>query len=135
MTFLQLFDNECLATQRYHMQHFKQQRKWQNLKQKKISVGRKRILKNTSSLFFGVNVKVLKRTSLQALWDMLQPLKHWRRVVFSSINIKKWFLKVIREITVILSNNLIQWDNLNVLKMKTSWYLYRKINFRLLINN
>ena len=60
--------------------------KWQNLKQKKISAGKKRILKNISLFFFGANVNVLKRTSLQALWNMLQPLKHWRRVVLNSIN-------------------------------------------------
>ena len=84
--------------------------KWQNLKQKKkSSVKKKRILKNTSLLFFGVNVNVLKRTRLQALWNMLQPLKHWRRLVLSSINIKKWFLNLIPGMTVILSNNFIQW--------------------------
>ena len=55
--------------------------KWQNLNQEKISVGRKRIFKKISLLFFGVNVNVLNRTSLKALWNMLQPLKHWRRVV------------------------------------------------------
>ena len=41
--------------------------KWQNLKQEKFSVGRKRILKNISLLFSGVNVNVIKRTSLHAL--------------------------------------------------------------------
>ena len=55
--------------------------KCQNLNQEKISVGRKRIFKKISLLFFGVNVNVLNRTSLKALWNMLQPLKHWRRVV------------------------------------------------------
>ena len=29
---------------------------------------------------------------------MLQPLKHWRKVVLSSIDIKKWFLNLIRGI-------------------------------------
>ena len=84
--------------------------KWQNLKQKKISIGKKRISKNISLLFLEVNVNVRKRTSLQALWNMLQPLKHWRKVVLSSINIKKWFLNLIRGMTVIFSNNFIQWD-------------------------
>ena len=84
--------------------------KWQNFKQEKTFVGRKRILKNISLLFFGVNVNIIKRTSLQPLWNMLQPLKHWRRVVLSSSNIKKWFLKLIRGITVSLSNNSIEWD-------------------------
>ena len=37
------------------------------LSKKKISVGRKRILKNTPLFFFGVNVNVLERTCLQAL--------------------------------------------------------------------
>ena len=55
--------------------------KWQNLNQERISVGRKIIFKKISLLFFGVNVNVLKWTSLQALWNMLQALKHQRRVV------------------------------------------------------
>ena len=59
--------------------------------------------------FVSVNVNVLKWTSLQFLWNMLQSLKDRREVVFSSINIKKWFLNFIQGITV--------------LKMKTSWYL------------
>ena len=42
---------------------------------------KKRILKNILLLSFGVNVNVLKRSSLQTLWNMLQPLKHWRRVI------------------------------------------------------
>ena len=64
--------------------------------------------------FFDVNVNVLKRTSLQVLWKMLQTLKDWWRVVLSSINMKKWFLNYMRVILV--------------LKIKTSWYLKRKIN-------
>ena len=58
---------------------------------------------------------------------MLQPLKYGRRVVLSSINIKKWFLKLIRGITVILSNNYNQWDII-----RTCW---NKNKFKLLINN
>ena len=77
---------------------------------KKIPIGRKRTLRNISLLFFGVNFNVLKRTSLQALWNMLQSLKHWQRVVLSSIAINKWFLRLIRGITVIFSNNFIQSD-------------------------
>ena len=50
--------------------------KWQNFNQEKISVGRKRIFKKISLLFFDVNVNILKRTSLQILRTMLQPLKH-----------------------------------------------------------
>ena len=84
--------------------------KWQNLKQEKISVGRKEFLKKLLLLLFGVNVNVYKQTSLQALWKILQLLKHWRKVVSSSINIKKWFLNLIRGITVILSNHFIHWD-------------------------
>ena len=67
---------------------------------------------------------------------MLQPLKHWRKVVSSSINIKKWFLNLIRGITVILSNHFIHWDIIRTCwKLKTNWYLQRKINFKLLIKN
>ena len=50
--------------------------KWQNLNKEKIFVGRKRIFKKKPLLFFGVNVNFLKRTSLQALRTMSQPLKH-----------------------------------------------------------
>ena len=50
--------------------------KCQNLNQEKISVGRKRIFKKISLLFFGVNVNVLIRTNLQTLWNMLQPLRY-----------------------------------------------------------
>ena len=66
--------------------------KWQNLKQEKISAGRKRIFKKLSLLFFGVNVNVYKQISLQALWKMLQPLKHWWKIGLSSINIKGLFI-------------------------------------------
>ena len=72
--------------------------KWQNLKQEKISAGRKIIFKKISLLFFGVNLNVLEQTSLQALWNMSQLLKHWPRVLVLSsinINIKKWFLNLI----------------------------------------
>ena len=107
--------------------------KWQNVKQKKrISVGKKRILKNISLLFFGVNVNVLKRTSLQALWNMLQPLKHWRRVVLSSINIKKWFLNLIRGITVILSNHFIHWD---IIRTCWNWKQVGIYNGKLTLNS
>ena len=41
--------------------------KWQNLNQEKISVRRKIIFKKISLLFFGANVNVLRRTSLQVL--------------------------------------------------------------------
>ena len=44
--------------------------KCQNLNQKEISVGRKIISKKISLLFFSVNLNVLKRTSLQDLWNM-----------------------------------------------------------------
>ena len=81
--------------------------KWKNPKQANIPVWRKSVFKKISLLFFSVIVNVIKWTSLQALWNMLQPLKHWRRVVLSSINIKKWFLNLIRGITIILSNNVI----------------------------
>ena len=84
--------------------------KEERVKQEKISVGRKRIFKKLSQLFFGVNFNVYERTSLQALCKMLQPLKHWRKVVVSSINIKRWFLNFVRGITVILSNHFIHWD-------------------------
>ena len=77
---------------------FNNRGKWQNLKQEKISVARKRIFKKLSLLFFGLNVNIYTRTSLQVLWKMLQPLKHWRKVVLSSIDIKKWFLNLIRGI-------------------------------------
>ena len=83
--------------------------KWHNIKHKKKFFWEKKNFKKYSLLFFGVNVNVLKLSSLQALWNMLQPLKHWRRVVLSSINIKKWFLNLIWGMTVILSNNIIQW--------------------------
>ena len=131
--FLRLFDTECIVTQLYHIYILNNRGKLQE----KISFGRKIILKNISLLFFGVNVNVLKWTSLQALWNTLQPLKHWRKVVLSNINIKKCFLNLIREMTMILSNNFIypMSYNSNVLKMKTSWYLCRKINFKFLINN
>ena len=105
--YLRLFDTECVVTQLYHKQTTGESDK---ILIKKIPVGRKKILRNISLLFFGVNVNVLKRTSLQALWNMLQSLRHWRRVVLSSIIIKKWFLKLIRGITVILSKNFIQSD-------------------------
>ena len=45
-------------------------RKWQNLNQEKISVGRKRSFKKISLLFFGVNVNVLKWSSLQACYSL-----------------------------------------------------------------
>ena len=87
--------------------------KWKNVMQKKKKkkkfCRKKRVLKNISLLFFGVNVNVLKRTSLQAPWNMLELLKHGRRKLLNSINIKKWFLNLIRGMTVILSNNFIQW--------------------------
>ena len=73
------------------------------LSKKKVLSGEKELL------FFGVNVNVLKRTSLQALWNMLQHLKHWQRAVLSSINNKKGFLNFIRGITfypIILSNEI-----------------------------
>ena len=57
-----------------------------------------------------VKILIKKRTSLQALWNMLQSLKHWQRVVLSSIAINKWFLRLIQGITVIFSNNFIQSD-------------------------
>ena len=88
---------------------YKQQKGDKILSKRNISVWKKRILKNVSLLFFGVNVNFLKRTSLQALWNILQPSEHWRRVVLSSIDIKKWFLNLIRGMTVISSNNFIQW--------------------------
>ena len=106
--FLRLFDTECVVTQLYHKQTTGESDKI--LIKKKNPVGKKRILRDISLLFFRVNVNVLKQTSLQALWNMLQPLKHWESVVLSSINIKKWFLKFIREITVTVSENFIQWD-------------------------
>ena len=89
----------------------KNSRKWQNVKQKKKknSVRKKWILKNILLFFFGLNVNVLKQTSLQALWNMLQPLKHWERIVLTSINIKKWFPNLVRGMTVIISNSFIQW--------------------------
>ena len=72
--------------------------KWQNLKQEKLSIGRKRI----ALLFFGVvNGNVLKQARLQALWNMLQSLKYWRRVVLRKINIKKWFPNLIQGIPII----------------------------------
>ena len=49
--------------------------------QEKISVGRKRIFKKLSVLFFSVTVNVNKQKRLQALWKMLQPSKHWGKVV------------------------------------------------------
>ena len=81
--------------------------RWQNLKQKKASVGRKK-KKNISLFLFNVNVNVLKRTSLQALWNILQSLKHWRRVVLSSVNIRNDFWNSYGEsqsfYSIILSN-------------------------------
>ena len=106
--FLRLFDTECVVTQLYHKQTTGESDKI--LIKKKNPVGKKRILRDISLLFFRVNVNVLKQTSLQALWNMLQSLRHWRRVVLSSIIIKKWFLKLIRGITLILSKNFIQSD-------------------------
>ena len=106
--------------------------KWQNLQQEKISVGRKRIFKKLSLLFFGVNINVYKRTSLQALWRMLQPLKHWRKVVLSSINIKKWFLNLIRGITVILSNHFIHW---NIIQKCWNWKPVGIYNGKLTLNS
>ena len=50
--------------------------KRQNLNQENISVGGKIIFKKIPLLFFGVNINFLKRTSLEALWNMLQPIKH-----------------------------------------------------------
>ena len=44
--------------------------KWQNINQEKISLGRKRVFKKISLLFFGVNVNVLKQTSLQSLQNI-----------------------------------------------------------------
>ena len=41
--------------------------KWESLKGEKNSVGRKWIFKKISLLFFGVNVNVFKRTSLQTI--------------------------------------------------------------------
>ena len=106
--FLRLFDTECIVTQLYHIQTTGESDKMLS-KKKNFCRKKKRILKNISLLFFAININVLKRTSLQALWNMLQSLKHWWRVVLSSINIKKWFLNLIRGMTVILSNNFIQW--------------------------
>ena len=106
--FLRLFDTECVVTELYHKQTTGESDKI--LIKKKNPVGKKRILRDISLLFFRVNVNVLKQTSLQALWNMLQSLRHWRRVVLSSIIIKKWFLKLIRGITLILSKNFIQSD-------------------------
>ena len=82
--------------------------KWQNLNQEKISVRRKIIFKKISLLFFGANVNALRRTSLQALRN-------------TSTNIKKWFLNLIRRITKV--------------KLKTSCYLQRIINLKLLMKN
>ena len=48
--------------------------KWQSLNQEKISV--ENFFFKISLLFFDVNVNILKRTNLQALRSMLQPLKH-----------------------------------------------------------
>ena len=106
--FLRLFGTECIVTQLYHIQTTGESDKMLS-KKKNFCRKKKRILKNISLLFFAININVLKRTSLQALWNMLQSLKHWWRVVLSSINIKKWFLNLIRGMTVILSNNFIQW--------------------------
>ena len=135
--FLRLFDTECIVTQLYHIQttgesdksdmsiisiaiwhwmhcqsalpYTSNRGRWQNLKQKKHFCLEKKNFKKCSLLFFGVNVNFLKRTSLQALWNILQPSEHWRRVVLSSIDVKKWFLNLIRGMTVISSNNFIQW--------------------------
>ena len=106
--------------------------KWQNLKQKKISVGKKRIFKKLSLLFFDVNINVYKQISLQALWKMLQLLKHWRKVVLSSINIKKWFLNLIRGITVILSNHFIHWD---IIRTCWNWKQVGIYNGKLTLNS
>ena len=84
-------------------------KKRQNVKQKKKFCREKKNFKKYFITFLRRNVNIFKRTSLQALWNMLQPLKHWRRVVLSSYNIKKWFLNLMRGMTVILSNNFIQW--------------------------
>ena len=106
--FLRLFDTECVVTQLYHKQTTGESDKI--LIKKKNPVGKKRILRDISLLFFRVNVNVLKQTSLQALWNMLQSLKNRRRLVLSSVNIKKWFLKLVQWITLILSYNFFQSD-------------------------
>ena len=80
--------------------------KCQNLNQEKISVEIKTIFRNISLLFFGVNVNVVKRISLQVIWNMLQSLK---QSMESSTCIKKWFLKLIGRITMV--------------KVKASWHL------------
>ena len=79
--FLQLFETKCAATQLYHIQHFKQQGKVAKPQPRKDFCWEKIIFKKISLLSFEANVNTLKRTSLQALWNMLQPLKHQRRIV------------------------------------------------------
>ena len=49
--FLQLFDTECIVSQLYHKENFKQKGKLQNRKQKKILLGEKEFLKRTHDFF------------------------------------------------------------------------------------
>ena len=103
--FLRLFNTECIVTQLCYIQATGESDK---ILSKKKFCREKKNFKKYFITFLRRKVAALKQTSRQALWNV--PLKHWRRVVLSRISIKKWFIKLIQGITVILSNNFIQWD-------------------------